>query len=101
MNVISIWLDKFTDEWVDSNQLDPRFRPHIRDVALKGHKHHHVKRTKNQRRGSTTLRPLADIMDESSNLQDDQSHLLGPFWQSSEKHREVAIVTRYYDLNRN
>lgn len=83
-NVIPIWLDKFTDEWVDSNQLDPRFRPHIRDVALKGHKHHHVKRAKNQRRGSTTLRPLADIMDESSNSSD-QSHLLGHFRESSGK----------------
>lgn len=83
-NVIPIWLDKFTDEWVDSNQLDPRFRPHIRDVALKGHKHHHVKRAKNQRRGSTTLRPLADIMDESSNSSD-QSQLLGHFRQSSGK----------------
>ncbi|XP_011439491.2 electrogenic sodium bicarbonate cotransporter 1 [Magallana gigas] len=65
-HTLSQVIDKFTDEWVDSNQLDPRFRPHIRDVALKGHKHHHVKRAKNQRRGSTTLRPLADIMDESN-----------------------------------
>ncbi|XP_061185498.1 electrogenic sodium bicarbonate cotransporter 1-like [Saccostrea echinata] len=64
-HTLSQVIDKFTDEWVDRNQLDPRFRPHIRDVALKGHKHHHIKRARNQRRGSTTTRPLADIMDES------------------------------------
>ncbi|XP_078321588.1 electrogenic sodium bicarbonate cotransporter 1-like isoform X2 [Crassostrea virginica] len=65
-HTLSQVIDKFSDEWVDNNQLDPRFRPHIRDVALKGHKHRHTKRAKNQRRGSTTLRPLADIMDESN-----------------------------------
>ncbi|KAK3108694.1 hypothetical protein FSP39_013514 [Pinctada imbricata] len=63
-------VDKLLEEWVDCGLLDARLRPHIRDVALKGHKHRHMKRMKNtSRRNSTSSgggRPLADIADESN-----------------------------------
>ncbi|PVD31102.1 hypothetical protein C0Q70_10380 [Pomacea canaliculata] len=64
---VSQVIDKFLDEWVDQDLLDPMLRMHVRTLALKPHRHRHERgRPEDKRKGVT--HSASDTVPHSSSV---------------------------------
>nr|BAU71495.1 putative sodium-driven chloride bicarbonate exchanger [Phreagena okutanii] len=51
--------DEILDNWIDTNQLDQKLRPYMRDILLRKHKHSHNPRPKEEKREARRLDNVA------------------------------------------